>query len=110
MDISLLVKSKKATEMSEGRGGGDDTRRADGEQAPAGADDDHRIGYYDLDQPEIQDGDFVRDEDISDAEDLINDEMSQFVTSWMLVDSDDSAFVSAHVMPACLVSNAAQRL
>ena len=100
--------------MSEGRGGGDDTGRPDGEQAPAGAagagdgaDDALRIGYYDLDQPEIQDGDFVRGEDISDAEDLINDEMSQFVTSSMLSDSDDSAFVSAHVVP---VNNAAQRL
>lgn len=38
------------------------------------------VGFYDMDQPEIHDGDLVRDEDISDAEDLLSDEMmAQFV-------------------------------
>ena len=62
--------------MSDGR------RREEGEPQTEGRDDggeeeevEEEEGFYDMDRPEIQDGDFVRDEDISDAEDLLSDEM-----------------------------------
>ena len=61
----------------------------EGEPQTEGRDDEEEqeqeeeVGFYDMDQPEIQDGDFVRDEDISDAEDLLSDEMmAQSVNQW----------------------------
>ncbi len=72
--------------LSGGAGGAQGRR--DGNGGGDGDDDDRaRIGFYDLEeQPEIRDGDFVRDEDISDAEDLLNDDiMDQFVVALLVV-------------------------
>lgn len=63
--------------MSDGRRR-DEGVDEEGERQTEGRDDEENeeeVGFYDMDRPEIQDGDFVRDEDISDAEDLLSDEM-----------------------------------
>ena len=70
-------------------GDGRDDRRdcaaGDDDDDDNGDEDDRHIGFYELEeQPEIRDGDDIRDEQILDADDLLGDDMMKFVLPYYL--------------------------